>query len=140
MNTKLAELIKNLREQDNRITANPIFMVQSLNRNYGYDDGYGSGHIWLDRGDEIYDEDLIKELDRKDEEYEEIDSRYYKCYYRDEWINKQPFFTEAAAKEYIRVNGHNLCEPRIYVESGWRNDEWNFIREYFLSLGENNDM
>ena len=136
MNDKIKELIKNLREQDNRITENPIFMLQVKERIYGFDDGYSDNHIWLDRGDEIYDEDLIAELNQKDENYDEIDKRYYKCYYREEWLNKMPFFTEVGAKNYIAINGHNLGEHRIYVESGYRNAEWAMIREYFLTLTE----
>jgi hypothetical protein len=133
----IKKLIKNLREQDNRITFNPQFMVQRKERTYGFDSNCSDNYIWLDRGDEVCDEDLIAELNRKDSDYEDIDSRYYKCYYRDDWINVQPFFTEVAANEYISCNGHNLggrenCQ--IYVESGYRNTEWEMIRDYFLTL------
>lgn len=134
----IQKLIKNLREQDNRITSNPIFMVQRKERTYGFDMNYSDDHIWLDRGDEIYDEELIAELNRKDENYDDIDSRYYKCYYRDDWINVQPFFTEVAANQYLDINAHNLDgreNCRIYVESGYRNEEWRIIRDYFLTLG-----
>lgn len=133
----IQKLIKNLREQDNRITNIPIFMVQRKERKYGFDNGYADNHIWLDRGDEVYDEELITELNRKDFDYEDINSRYYKCYYQDDWINVQPFFTEVAANEYIACNGHNLGgreNCRIYVESGYRNAEWQMIRDYFLTL------
>jgi excinuclease UvrABC helicase subunit UvrB len=142
MNNQIKELIKNLREQNNRITANPIFTVQRKERIYGLDSSYSDDHIWLDQGDEIYDEDLIMELNRKDYDFEDIDKRYYKCYYRDEWINVQPFFTEVAANRYLDINGHNLGgreNCRIYVESGYRNAEWQAIREYFLNLKDNNE-
>ncbi len=134
MKPEIKQLIESLRTQDNRITANPIFMVQQKDRTYGFDSSYSDEFIWIDRGDEVYDEDLIAELNHKDEEMEDIDKRYYKCYYRDHWLAVQPFFTEVAAKNYLQINGHNLHEARIYVESGYRNYEWQAIREYFLNL------
>ncbi len=53
---------------------------------------------------------------------------------RDRWENCQPFLTEAGAKEYIRINGHNLGETRIYAEGSYRNAEWRFMRELILAL------
>jgi hypothetical protein len=133
----IQKLIKNLREQDGRMTFNPIFMVQRKEREYGFSGDYADDYIWLDLGDEVCDEELIAELNRKDSDYEDIDPRYYKCYYKDDWINVQPFFTEVAANEYLDCNAHNLGgreNCRIYVESGYRNSEWKMIRDYFLTL------
>ena len=67
--------------QDNRITAEPIFMVQEKHFNAG--------------------------------------RRY---------VNIQPFFTEEAAKFFVKTNRHNLRNPRIYVESGYLNYEWQAVR------------
>ena len=50
------------------------------------------------------------------------------------YIPKHPFFTEQGAKDYIKINGHNLREPRIYVESGHRNYEWREVRAHLMSL------
>jgi len=47
----------------------------------------------------------------------------------------QVFFTEAAAKEYIEYNCHNMSddiEPIIYVESGYKNPEWQAIRQFLI--------
>lgn len=133
----IQHLIKNLREQDNRMTSNPIFMAQKKETTYGFDSGWADEFIWVDRGDEVYDEELISKLNWKDENYEEIDPRYYKSYFKTDWVNVQPFFTEDAANNYIQTNGHNLGGAencRVYVESGWRNDEWAMVRDYFLTL------
>lgn len=146
MNEQIKELIKNLREQDNRITFNPIFVVQVKNRIYGMDSGYNSqGYIWVRNDDwvDIDDDELIEKLDdiedhsweySSDSEEVKLLGEYTKVYYQDLWENKMPFFTEKAAEQYIRINGHNMKEPRIYVESGYRNAEWELIREYFLNL------
>lgn len=54
------------------------------------------------------------------------------------WVNVQPCFTEEGANRYIRMDGHNLREPRVYVASGYRNLEWQLIRTFFISLKKSN--
>lgn len=135
MTKEIAQLIENLKTQDSRMTNLPIFFVQVKNRVWGVEELASTGYVWVDEDwEEVEDEKLIQNLEEGNPDYHQIYESYNQSYYRDEWINKQPFFTEAAAKEYIRINGHNLCEPRIYVESGYRNAEWELIRQYFLNL------
>jgi hypothetical protein len=137
MKPELQEFIKNLREQDNYITDSPIFYCQVKNRIENVHEVDSTGYVWKD-GDwyDVEDEELIQKLDECEERnaFPKELANHTKIYYKEQWLNKQPFFTEAAAEEYIRVNGHNLNEPRIYVDSAWRNSEWQFVREYFLSL------
>lgn len=62
---------------------------------------------------------------------------YTKTAFQDTWENVQPFFTRAGAEEYLQRNGHNLRgreEPRIYVDSAFRNAEWQTIREMLIAL------
>lgn len=138
----------NLHTQDNRITANPIFLVQQKHRTGGFEESYADQHVWIRDGEEV--DDVIAALldeadktgssvithpddeDRLDKTVREVDD-YRKVYYRDEYVFVQPFFTEHGAQEYIRANGHNLREPRIYVESGYRNAEWAAVREYLMA-------
>jgi hypothetical protein len=54
--------------------------------------------------------------------------------YRDFWENVQPFFTRAGAEHYMAINGHNLSHPRLYVDSAFRNAEWQAVRAYLASL------
>jgi hypothetical protein len=56
--------------------------------------------------------------------------------YQDFWDNMQPFFTRAGAEEYIRANSHNLRHPRVYVESAYRNPEWQAIRVFLEDLAK----
>lgn len=44
-------------------------------------------------------------------------------------------FTRKGCEDYIALNGHNLKSPRIYVESGYRNREWEQLRELVMRLG-----
>lgn len=132
----IATIAENLRTQDNRITDNPIFMVQVKVKELGDPDN-GDPHYWLDRSCDRVDEEKSAELD--DAEYQDhhkdgsTTKGYHKVYYREVYQNHQPFFTEAGANEYIRINGHNLREPRVYVEGGWRNEEWRLIREHLMA-------
>jgi hypothetical protein len=133
----IQKLIKNLREQDNLATHLPQYIVQTKERIYYCDDGSGD-YVWVDEDFNEADDDKQKELDEQDEcqlSEENVDEGWHKVYYKDIWYSKQPFFTHVAAQEYIDGNKHNMNEPRIWVESGYRNAEWEMIRDYFLTLG-----
>lgn len=75
------------------------------------------------------------------EDWCDNNENYTKTAYQDHWENVQPFFTRKGAEEYLRSNKHNLRgieEPRIFVESAYRNVEWIAIRKMLqtLALGE----
>lgn len=52
------------------------------------------------------------------------------------WEFSDACFTEASAEAIIARHGHNLDSPRVYVASGFRNPEWQLIREFLLALSE----
>lgn len=122
MNAQLQTVAERLRTQDNQITANPIFVVQQRIRDYGYEPKWAEGTAWIDGQGE--------EITAPDDEATETG-------YRDRWEFVQPFFTEAAARAYIKANQHNLRECRVYVASGFRNAEWAMVRDLLLNPGEN---
>jgi len=71
------------------------------------------------------------------EDWCDENENYVKTAYQDTWENVQPFFTRKGAEEYLRINGHNLQgkePPRIYVESAFRNAEWQMIRQKLMML------
>jgi hypothetical protein len=126
----LERLVSNLATQDNRCTADPIFMVQVSRRIIGIDTQWDPQICWVQT-----DYVLTKEQPGEDPSFDELEAEYdrtgkepedwTRAGYADRWENVQPFFTEHGAEEYIRVNGHNLGGPhRIYVESAYRNAEW----------------
>ncbi len=114
----LEEIGKRLRTQDNRITQNPMFCVQQKRRIGGFDKRWTDNTYWILDGEEVEPET---------EGAEEIG-------YRDQWETVMVAFTEEGCKEYLRQNGHNLREPRIYVESFNRCPEMILIREMLAGL------
>lgn len=131
----LEAIANNLKTQDNRITANPIFIVEQLKRVYGVGSAWTEAFVWMtDEGDEASPE-IAKafEIVHRENGADQIDD-FHRVGYKEYWQAVQPFFTEAAANRYIRANGHNLNKTRVYVYGGWRNDEWYAIREHLLTF------
>jgi hypothetical protein len=145
----IATIAENLHTQDGRMTHLPIFMVQVKVRERGDPDN-GDPYYWVNRDWERVDDEVGKRLDEAEEKgnwgfFHPDDADefgrslprdrcdYTKVYYQDVYHHQMPFFTEQGAKDYIAVNGHNLREPRIYVESGYRNREWEIVREFLMS-------
>lgn len=127
--------------QDSLATNLPMYVVQTRRRIVGIDTKWSDDNIvWISEDGEATEAD--KETARKLEEKrsnsnsDEIDD-YVRTAYVDVWEMATVCFTRVAAEEYIAANGHNLTNPRIYVESGYRNDEWEAVRNYFL---EHNDF
>lgn len=52
---------------------------------------------------------------------------------------EQAFFIRQNAEDFIERNRHNLCSPFVYVESGYRNPEWQQIREILISAAKKNE-
>ena len=119
-----------LRTQDNRMTQNPMFCLQILVRNVGYDTCYSDRHCWhnWETLDTIYDDDPGFKHQPQGSKWDEFG-------YVDRWETVMVAFTEAGLKEYMDMNGHNVKgrafrgETRIYVESFHRCPEMIAIRE-----------
>ena len=126
------EIGERLRTQDNRITRDPIFTVQQLRKDVCPED-YGDGYEWVDPDSDYRTADSQEgeELDRLESEGADTGD-WIKGYYKERWEFVQPFFTETAAQAYIDCNGHNLCHPRIYVISAFRNFEWQAVRNSLM--------
>lgn len=134
----LIEISELLHTQDNRITDQPMFIVQRKVRDYGYDSEHSDDYEWLETESGDYcaaDERQTRILDKMDEQRRDIKG-WTKAYYRDRWEFVTACFTEQGCKDYIRWNGHNLGETRIYAEGSYRNLEYQTVRNYLLSLTE----
>lgn len=137
----LADLEQRLTTQDNRATAWPLYVVEEQERIYGLDHDYADGsdgYIWQYTDDWEYshetDADLLAE--HPDETWHDLSAwstvavetkdgqRYEKIYYVTRWKFVCAHLTEDAANEYVRLNRHNLNNPRIYVTSQHRCYEW----------------
>lgn len=118
-NTLLA-IGERLRTQDNRCTQNPMFCVQEKRREYGLDPRWTDNHVWVDTSGDDFDVSATAK------------EGYERTGYKDSWHTVMVAFTEAGCKEYLLQNGHNLHEPRIYVESFNRCPEMLAIREWLM--------
>jgi len=126
----LAELLKT---QDNRATADPLFIVQEKVRDWGYSSEYAELYVWIhnETGREA-NEEIVAKLELGVPVYD--DGYYVKYYYKERWEFVTACLTEVGCQYYIDANRHNLNEPRVYVASGYRNQEWIALRAYFLAL------
>ena len=137
-NEELADLAHQLRTQDNRMTAEPLFLVMRKRRIYGLDLGFCDQSTWLhvDGYEEadLSDLGITEEQAREDEMLEEVG--YMDI---DEFVTAH--FTMRAAEQYIRNNGHRHSkapgtELFVYVDSMYRCPEMIKIRKHFLDFGK----
>ena len=140
--TQLKELRKiseRMKGQDNRITSHPIFVVQQRRRICGMDTQWGGDVTWLFDGEEIIDanDDQIQKVKEYYEEHGEEPEGWVRTGYVDIWEMVQHFFSQKAADEYIERNRHNMTDPRVYVGSARRNNEWQAVRSVLLDLQDN---
>lgn len=122
-----------LKTQDNACTAYPIYVVERRNRVYGFDTDYAEDIAWVNVADDYAETDPeeIRELEAELRATGKLPEYWMRTGYRDTWDFVQPFLTRQAAEEYIESQRHNLGEARVYVHSGYRNREWQFIRAHF---------
>lgn len=118
MNPELLKVGELLRTQDNRITENPMFCVQQKRRIYGLDPRWTDNTVWYRNGEQVDDgnEDNAERVG-----------------YYDYWETVMVAFTEEGCKEYLRLDGHNLKEPRIYVRSFNRCPEMIAVRGFLMA-------
>jgi len=133
-NEFLKNLSHELNTQNNRCTASPLFCVQQKKRIYGMDSGYSEGCIYQWRDDPEYfwetEREALDGLKRDDLPEEDFDDYIEEIYYVEIWDFVTAHLTEKAAQRYIDENRHNLNEPRIYVTSQYRCDEFNKVVDY----------
>ncbi len=125
----LPKIGKEIRMQDNAATSHPMFLVQERYRVYGVDIDYGGTSVWIDLEGEEADEnesDRLSLLALDDE----IDDEWTLTGYIDRWEFVTACFTRKACEEFIEANRHNLTDPRVYVASAHRNEEWKAVRTF----------
>lgn len=128
----LKEISHRLRTQDNRLTQNPIFQVRGLRRIYGMDPQWGDP-VWIDTEEGAVEVDPPEDPDNPGDFIIETG-------YIDVWEVLMVAFTEEGCREHLRLNGHNYSMYRkveIYADSLWRCPEMIAIRNFLLSLTEN---
>lgn len=132
---------KLLRTQNNRCTASPMFIVQQR-RSYQCEADEGDVVEWRNADWEKADDEeaaRLEELhDERDYSDEAVDALkgWTRMGLKFYWEFCMAAFTEEGCKEYLRQNGHNLREPRIYAESWNRCPEMLLVRETLMELSK----
>jgi len=135
-----------IRTQDNRSTINPMFCVQSLEADPGYEVGWFDKRCWLSLADGEWVFDLHPgegdpDFD-PDEEADEGQGDFTEYSYQTRWVDQMITFTEDGCKEYLEENGHNIRasafkgEVRIYAKSFFRCQEMIDVRRFLLQMAE----
>lgn len=132
--TRLKELAAQVKSQDNACTSHPIFVVQQRRRIYGMDSSYVDEFEWIDSESNVADDEERERLEAGYQAGEDEPDFWTRTHYVDTWESVQPFFSRAAAEAYILRNRHNLCAPRIEVDSAYRNEEWQLVRALLQAL------
>ena len=135
-----AHVCEQLATQDNACTADPIFTVEQMVRDIGMDPDYSDLICWYNSESEREvlsgnksDRRMFEALERG---YEAgtVGDGWTRTGYRERWEFVQPFLTLEAAERFQKYMAHRLGETRIYVESGYRNHEWQWLRSLFTRV------
>lgn len=148
--------LQSILTQDNRITSEPLFVVEGWERIFVEEGEYityveSNSGDYCELSEEEYNEltdkwELATSFSSKNSNEIPEDPILGGDFDPDNWEKREYIlrpvfqtacFTEKAAQDYIDCNGHNIIgreyrKPRIYVHSGWRNKEWQQIREYLI--------
>ena len=139
---EIGERFKDILTDDNRATADPIFLVQQKKKSPPIDPAYDDAkYVWVNMESGDYEEAGKAEtalLDQMDAQPWAGDppKGWEKIYYVDIWETVQPFFTEADADDYILRMAHRLNETRVYVESAYRNHELIYLRKVLAKMAQ----
>ncbi len=128
---EIGELIKT---QDNRITDQPIFIVEKsvmiiTDPDYDYDK-----EEWVntESGDhEVADETTHRRLDALDNGCRDT-GNWKKFYFKETWQFVTACFTEQGCKNYLKIDGHNIGKSRIYAAGSFRNEEYQTVRKMLM--------
>ena len=119
-----AAIAERLRTQNNHCTREPLYVVQQRRRITGLDPRF-SGEIawWNSEETRVADADEHARLESEFADTGDEPEYWTRSAFMDTWEFVTCCLTEAGAQAYIKANGHNLTDPRVYVDSAWRNEE-----------------
>jgi hypothetical protein len=129
----LADVGEQIRTQDNQCTSDPLFVVQEQRRILGIDSDYSEDYVWLHEYDHEYEAEEAEAVEL-DERWDAglPCSGWDKIHFIELWQSVTVCFTARAAEAYIEANRHNLRNPRVYVDSAYRNAEIQAIRKFLM--------
>lgn len=141
-------------KKNDHFTQHPMFCLQVLVRDIGFDSSFNDTKCWLKPEDQevVYDDDECVKclssdhimewalMDGEDIVYlDDKDSEWEGPYgYQDRWETVMVAFTEKGLQNYMTANGHNVRaqafrgKTRVYVESFNRCREMIEIRKHLM--------
>lgn len=126
------EMARNVATQDNRMTRAPVFEVLEREDVAGTVEDYtmADREVFVDvDGDEYEPTDFAtKEKCRNGVGGRSTVNIVHK------WNVVATLFTQRGADDYIARHKHNYAPLRVHVASGYRNAEWEVIREHLLRM------
>ena len=136
--TSFTVIGENIRSQNNRCTADPIFCVFEKVPTPAAE---GYNHTRIEWYDSDHDRDTTPlQAARLEALFDggRCDDNDYKCWRRLAMHDVDTFvtacFTFKGCEDYLAQNGHNLRQPFVYVTSAYRNDEYKAVREWMMQL------
>lgn len=136
-------LSQQLHTQDNRCTDNPIFQVRDVKQVPCLPEHADDTHWRDEEGSAVLDEELIKTLEDASlggsyytlEDDEDAPPYTYHCTHTKTLRQVvATFMTQQAADAWVKANEHRHNALEIYIDSGFRNPEWQAIRDFLMSL------
>jgi hypothetical protein len=136
----MKEIGQRILSQDNRMTADPIFLVQERIE-LSCDEGCADAFVWYrkDGDGERVDDETFEKLEELDSAFfyedgeQEFLNEHCKIGIQYRWEYVMCAFTEEGANEYITLNGHrHKGKLRTYVDSLFRCPEMIAIRNYLI--------
>ncbi|OAT18001.1 hypothetical protein M977_03789 [Buttiauxella gaviniae ATCC 51604] len=132
---EFARIAENLRTQDNRVTSDPMFCVFQK-REIVTDEDYDYDRIvWIDEDGNEATTHQRRRLELLHENSREAPEKWRRIAVKEINDFVTCCFTEQGCKDYLACNGHNLRLPFIYVKSGFRNAEYQTMRNWLMAVG-----
>lgn len=138
----IKDLVKEIKNQDNRATASPYYYVIEDEEIRGVPDGAGDKTMFMWDGDLCAAEDVQREypnVDLDDIEFhtdgiitpfDVVTARYIP-------YNSNVFLTEKACHQHMESNAHHFKNPRSYVMHAFRNPELEQLLKVLTEIAEN---
>lgn len=137
---ELLKIGKRIREQDNRFTDQPMFVVQEKREYISDSDYYNCRIEWRRNSDGDHaevDEARAKRLESIYQARMEIPEGYDRFEMMPVWETVVACFTEQGCLDYLAANRHNHTgELRIYADGSFRNFEFRALRNWLMTLPE----
>ena len=138
-------LSQQLHTQDNRCTDNPIFQVRDVKQVPCLPEHADDTHWWDPEGSAVLDKDLIDQLEEEGKwtsynsvvlelEDAQLSGTYTRTHTKTLRQVVATFMTQQAADAWVKANEHRHNALEIYIDSGFRNPEWQAIRDFLMSL------